>query len=477
MKSNHLYLLFIFLFFFSCNGSELQESNDETNLTIFFINDQHGKLDNFAKIKVIIDEERENNNVIVACSGDIFSGNPVVDNHPQKGFPMIDLMNRIGFDISVIGNHEFDYGQDILKARMEQAEFDWICANVNASNSVLPEPAPYKTLTIDGLKITFLGLVETYGKPGAIIPSTHPWRVKNLEFTKPEVEVANYSDLKQQENADLLVALTHLGHDGGSKYFGDYKLAQQFPFFDLILGGHSHRKIDTKINNIPVFQTGYDLHNLGKVMLKIKGKEISSVQIDLIDLDTYQQYDEALKSVIDEYNNLPELKEIVGFSHRNHEIRQVGCFYVDALMGEMKVDVSFQNTGGVRAGIDEGDITKREIYEMDPFSNGSVIYSLTAREIKEFLVGSASGFYYSGIQISQNGNEIVITDKNGVIISDDKVLTVGINDYIPAVHEAFFPDNGDIQSSTTAETIIRYLQDVNEQVDYPDCDHYFRYQN
>ncbi len=150
-------------------------------------------------------------NVLLVCSGDIFSGNPVVDNHPEKGFPMIDLMNKVGVDVSVFGNHEFDYGEAILKDRFNQSQFNWICANVEMDNSGIPEPDEYKTITVDTLKVNFLGLVETNGKEDDIIPSTHPWRVENLTFQKYTSVIANYSQVKESENSDLYIALTHLG--------------------------------------------------------------------------------------------------------------------------------------------------------------------------------------------------------------------------------------------------------------------------
>lgn len=84
------------------------------NLTIFYINDQHGEINNFSKIKHIIDQEKKLTKVLLVCGGDVFSGNPIVDNYTPKGYPMIDIMNRVGFDVSVIGNHEFDYGEDVL---------------------------------------------------------------------------------------------------------------------------------------------------------------------------------------------------------------------------------------------------------------------------------------------------------------------------------------------------------------------------
>jgi 5'-nucleotidase/UDP-sugar diphosphatase len=453
------------------------DKKDEKNLTIFFINDQHGQIDNFSKIKQIVDAEKQENNVILACSGDIFSGNPVVDNYENKGYPIIDIMNQIGFDISAIGNHEFDYGVSLLKERMEQAEFDWICANINMGSTGIPEPLEYKTIDIDELKITFLGLIETSGKQNAIIPSTHPWKVQDFIFEKPEDVVNEYANVKEQENADLYIALTHLGYDGYGVMLGDIQLAQQFPYFDLIIGGHSHDVVDTVVNNIPIFQAGDYLNYLGKIEMSVKNKHVKSIDYELIDLNNYTNYDIELKAVVDGYNNsMSDLSNVIGYAYGYHQRYQVGCFYTDALRNVMNVDLSFQNTGGIRADLDNGDITKREIYEIDPFNNGTIIYNMTISEIKTFLTGSASGFYYSGMQIEQIGSDIQIKDLNGNLLSDDSVISVGINDYIPAVHDTYFPTSGVIQSLTSAETIIYYLENINDQVDYTDNYCYFRYQ-
>ena len=479
MKKIFIILLAIFSVV-NCSKDDENNISDETltkNLTIFFINDQHGQLDKFSEIKYIVDKERQNTNVIVACSGDMFSGNPVVDNYPEKGYPMIDIMNRVGFDISVIGNHEFDYGELVLKDRLEQADFDWVCANVDMGSTGIPEPFEYITLSIDNLNVTFLGLLETNGKEDATIPSTHPWKVQNLTFERPENVVSRYANIKEQENSDLYIALTHLGHTRYGGELGDFQLAEQFPYFDLIVGGHSNPLLDTVVNNIPVFQAGSYLNYLGKIELLVKNKKVESVSYELIDLNSYPDYDAELKVVIDGYeNSMSSLNDVIGFSHLYHDRYKVGCFYADALKGKMNVDVSFQNGGGVRSDLNEGNITKREIYEISPFNNGTIIYNMSISEIKAFLKGSASGFYYSGIQIEQIGNDIQIKDLGGDIIADNTVLLVGVNDYIAAVHDSYFPTNGNTQSLTAAETIISYLENVNSQVDYPGCSHYFRYQ-
>jgi 2',3'-cyclic-nucleotide 2'-phosphodiesterase (5'-nucleotidase family) len=366
----------------------------------------------------------------------------------------------------------------VLAERMMQSSFPWVCANVDMSGTGIPQPFEYSTISLDGLDITFLGLLETYGKAGAVIPSTHPLKVQGIHFEHPENVITEYSALKTSEDADLYIALTHLGHDGYYGSMGDFQIAHQYPYFDMIIGGHSSYLIDTLVNHIPVFQAGKNLEYLGKIELVVRDGRIEEYSSELIDLGAYTEHDPELQANIDAYYSSMEevLNKVVGYSHRTHERHQLGCFYTDALRERLGVDITFQNHGGIRSGIDEGDITVEEIYAMDPFQNGAVIYEMSAADIKNFLEGSGAGFYYSGVSIEQSGTEIELRYPDGTLISDNTSLTVGINDYIPAVHEAFFPATLSRQPYTTAEAIIYYLENIHSQLDYIGCSRYFRYQ-
>ncbi|MCD6353961.1 MAG: 5'-nucleotidase C-terminal domain-containing protein [Prolixibacteraceae bacterium] len=257
-------------------------------------------------------------------------------------------------------------------------------------NSGVPQSPAFVTLTVGNVKATLLGLIETSGKSNAIIPSSHPWKVKDFIFMKANDIVTNFLNTKNSENADLFIALSHLGYNGGDGKMGDLQLASKNYFFDLIIGGHSHQQIDTTVNTIPIFQAGAYLHNLGKIELILQNRKIQSVNYHLIHLDNYTEYDAPLAELIDNYENLPELDEVIGHAAQNLSRPQVGCFYTDALRIQMNVDVAFQNTEGVLAGLKKGDITKREIYEISPFNNGTIIYKMTVAQIKEFLIGSGS---------------------------------------------------------------------------------------
>ncbi|NOQ92539.1 MAG: hypothetical protein GQ552_07475 [Flavobacteriaceae bacterium] len=480
MKKIFTLFLFVFLSIISCTTDNDNVVNIPTepitkNLTIFIVNDIHGQIDNFSKVKYIIDKERQKTNVIITSGGDIFSGNPIVDNYPEKGYPIIDIMNRVGFDVSVIGNHEFDYGETNLKNRINQANFNWVCSNVEMNSSGIPQPFEYTTISVDNLKVTFLGLIETDGKNDAIIPSTHPWRVKNLTFERPENVVSKYSKIKEQEDSDLYIALTHIGYSKNNGKLGDYQLAEQFPYFDLIIGGHSHSKVENTVNNIPIFQAGGYLKNLGKIELTITDKKIESIEYELIDLSSRSEHDSELKKIIEDYNDNPFFNEIVGYSHLNHDKPQVGSFIAEAIRAKLNVDLTFQNTGGVRSSLNFGDITKREIFEILPFNNPTMIYEMTVAEVKTFLKESGSGFYYSGVKFENSNGSIDVKDLNGNIIPDNTILSVGLNDYIPAVYDVYFPNNGIVQPQTDAETVISYLEEINSEVNYSNSN-YFKFQ-
>ena len=464
-------VILVFLLLISCRRETFEPEPELDTLTIFSINDAHAQIDNFARIKHIVSSAEAMGNVLVVSAGDNFSGNPVVDNYPAKGYPIIDLMNECGLDVSVLGNHEFDYGQESLRDRIMQSDFTWVCANVDMRSTVIPQPNSYVTLLSGDRRITFIGFVETYGSPTMIIPSTHPGKLEGITFYNAFDIMSIFSAIKSLENSDMVVALSHLGTNA------DYYIARNYPFFNLLIGGHSHQLVDTVIGSTTVVQAGSYLHWLGKVTVIFQNNFIQSIDYQLINLDNYPEEDSYTRSMIDAYNDQPELYETIGYSDTYmSKDGSLGCFYTDALRTEMGTDVSFQNTGGIRADIDAGDITPYEIYSTDPFNNGAVTYTMTIGQIKNFLIGSASGFYYSGINIGNDGSGgIIIRDLSGNILDDASVVTVGINDYIPAVYPDLFPDNAVTSSKTCAEIIIDYLKSLSLHINYEDCYCFYRY--
>jgi len=461
----------------SCESRK--KSEGKSDITIFFINDHHSQIGNFSKIKHIIDEAEEKGNIIIASAGDMFSGNPIVDFYEEKGYPVIDLMNRIGFDVATLGNHEFDYGQEILQDRIDQAEFEIISANMISASPMLEQTPPDVTISSGDLEISFVGVVETNGKPGAVIPSTHPGRLENVSFVNAGDMLDDYTDFKENTDSDLLILISHLGHNCNANETCDYTVAKNFPFFDAILGGHSHSIQDTTINGVHIYQTGSYLNYLGKVKFTVQDRKIVSEEFELISLDDYPEYDNELQGIIDDYNNNPSFSEVIGtnnsFLRRN---RTVGCLYTDALRIYTGADMSIQNPGGIRSDLDEGDITLLDIYAIDPFGNELLRYELSVADITRFLSETGAGFYFSGVNIeADNAGRITISDDLGNAYDENHVLSVAINDYIPMVYEDYFPEPAEDYQMTTAEAIIAYIRSLSEPVHYESCDRYFRYED
>jgi 2',3'-cyclic-nucleotide 2'-phosphodiesterase (5'-nucleotidase family) len=471
---HNLLVIVVSFFVVACSKYEYTPTetpqNEVKELTIFHINDIHGSIDNFSKIKFIVDQEREISNVLFVCAGDTFSGNAVVDQYEEKGFPMIDLMNRVGIDIATLGNHEFDYGEENLKNRISQSNFDWLCANINTQNSSIEQPLAYKSLAIGNTKVTLLGLIQTKENNNRVIPSTHPLRVKNFTFFNYTEIISDYSNLKETEQSDLYIALTHLGEST------DTSIARNNPYFDMIIGGHSHSRVNKKVNNTYIYQAGSKLNNLGKIKVLIDTEGNVTTEYELIDLSTITEYDSSTQQIIQNYNENPDLDLVIGYSEAYHNSSEVGNFYTYALLNELNADLTFQNTGGIRNSLDKGDITKREIYAIDPFNNGSTTYSMTIGEIKQFLKNSGEGFYYAGLNIEQSGNSILIKNNDGDILDDTTSITLGLNDFIPAVYDSYFTQTPTYKPYTTAEAIINYLEKNSTPINFTNYNNYFKYE-
>ncbi|MDD4730113.1 MAG: metallophosphoesterase, partial [Dysgonamonadaceae bacterium] len=222
----------------SCGTSrKVAELPKAKTLEILAVNDIHAALDNFPRLAFMADSLRNiYPDLLLVSGGDNQTGNPVNDQYPEKGMPIIELMNALNFDMSAVGNHEFDSRLAGFEHITHKANFDFLCANI-----ILPKEAdfrikPYKIIeTPDGIKIAIVSVLHINNTG---IPDTHPDNVKGVTFKDP-IEIANdYLFLK--DSCDVFVMLNHFGFEN------DVMLAKQLPTntVDVIIGGHSHTKID-----------------------------------------------------------------------------------------------------------------------------------------------------------------------------------------------------------------------------------------
>ena len=440
----------------------------QETVVIFAINDPHSEIENFAKIKPLIDAEKaKNEKVYFVSGGDLFSGNPIVDYHKDKGYPMIDMLNKTQLDVSVIGNHEFDYGQAILNDRLDQANFPFICDNVSGGTGKLGNIQGSTIITKDSFSIAFVGVVET-GSPGGY-PLTHPKKIQGLSFTEGLDSFENYKDLKINDDVDLIVALTHYGS------YKDEEILENYDFVDLVIGGHNNQEYGVAYANGYKVMSGVNLEKISKTTLTVTNKQITNFKFELINLsDPNLTIDNSLSIDIDTYFNNPNFYTNIGSSLSTLSGNSTGCFYTDALQVISDSDMVIQNSGGIRDRIYEGIITPFSIYSIDPFGNGFDTYTMTVSELRNFLNEYPSSFSYSldaSFKVFKNENNEFIFFKNDILLLDNSQVTLSLNDYISSVFPNLLPTNPSYSFPfTTADYIIEYLTNHTDQpIDYLDC--------
>jgi 5'-nucleotidase/UDP-sugar diphosphatase len=440
----------------------------QETIVIFAINDPHSEIENFSKIKPLIDAEKaKNKKVYFVAAGDLFSGNPIVDYHKDKGFPMIDMLNKTALDVSVIGNHEFDYGQEILNDRIAQANFPFILDNFSGGTGELANIKGSATITKDDFSIAFVGVVET-SSPGRY-PLTHPKKIEGLSFTEGLDSFEAYKDLKTTDNVDLIVALTHYG---SSK---DDEILDKYEYIDLVIGGHNNREYGVAYANGYKVMSGVNLNKISKTTLTVKNKKIINFEFELIDLrDQNLAIDRNLSEDIAGYFDNPSFYTNIGSSRSQLTTTSTGCFYTDALQKISGSDMVIQNFGGVRDVIYEGTITPFSIYSIDPFGNGFDTFSMTVAQLRNFLNEYSSSFTYSldtSFTIQKNDDNTFIFLKDGNLLADSDSITLSLNDYISNVLPDLFPARPTFSYPlTTADYLIEYLTDyVTEPIDYVGC--------
>ena len=257
-------------------------SSKTKKITILHTNDVHSHIDPFgpddgrnankggvARRATLVDAIRkENPNTLLLDAGDIFQGTPYFNYY--GGELEFKLMSMLKYDVATIGNHDFDNGIDGLYAQIPHAKFDFVSANYDFSNTVMDTHVkPYKIIVKDGIKIGIFGLGIKLD--GLVDKNMY----KETVYLDPIEKAQDMSRLlKEEQNCDLVICLSHIGYDykKDSDKVSDLKLARATKDIDLIIGGHTHTFLPEPTieknsigKNVLVNQVGcYGLY-LGKV--------------------------------------------------------------------------------------------------------------------------------------------------------------------------------------------------------------------
>ena len=275
--------------------------NKLTKITLLHTNDMHSHIDpfpdsdpkhpglgGFARINALVKRirEEEENTLLLDC-GDIYQGTPYFNFF--KGEAEFKLMSQIGYDASTIGNHEFDNGLVGISSQMGHMNFPFINSNYDFTGTVLEgKVLPYKTFNKGGVKIGIFGLgIELEG-----LVSTKNY--DGVDYIDPIFMAEKMvSILKEKEQCDLIICLSHIGYSSNTGGMCDMKLAQNTSGIDVILGGHSHTLLETamRVRNLDekevvINQVGWAGIALGRIDFYIdkeEGTKLASSTLHSID--------------------------------------------------------------------------------------------------------------------------------------------------------------------------------------------------
>ena len=443
--------------------TESQSVAGDAEIVILSVNDMHASIDQFPKFAAMVDSLRAiYPDLLLFSAGDNRTGNPVNDQYEPVNYPMIELMNRTGFDLCTVGNHEWDANIDALHDDIERAKFPFLCANVSFPADVDLDIEPYETFDFQGIKMAVVGLIEVRHDD---IPGTHPDNVARVNFKRPGVVLPEYQRLRNGN--DVVILLSHCGLED------DMVLAQANPWLDVIIGGHSHTLVEhpSLTNGVLITQSGSHLRYATLVKIKVKDHKVVAKEGIVLNVNAVRNENAEIKRVVNEFNDAPALNEAIAVAKTKFETpEELGSMLCDAIREGSGADFAFQNTGGVRVNyLKKGPITIKDVYSIDPFNNEVIVFQMTGAQLKKFILNTYrknGGYpsYVSGMKYTVNGenNTVWIDDAS---FSTHNVYKVAMNSYMASTVNIESVDDGYSTFKTSEEMMIEFLRRYKE-VDY-----------
>jgi len=321
----------------------------------------------------------------VMLAGDFLSSS--VESTIFQGEQMIAALNAAGLDLATLGNHEFDFGLDVLLRRMREAKWQWVVSNVVDAQTGQPlgGAAPYVVRTFGPLKVGFIGLCLTSeGMPAD--------RLAGIRLIDPIEAAARYLPILRKEDVQVVVALTHLS------FADDRALAERFPEIDLIIGGHEHFPITAFHGRTLISKSGSDAKAVARIDVNRRGLAPVERFYELIPITSAIEDDPETARVVAAYEAKlgPELAKEVAVSRvplagtalrlRASETN-LGDLVADAVRAAANAEIAIVNSGGIRGDRDHppGPILRRTLIEIHPFGNVVCTIAIAGRTILQAL--------------------------------------------------------------------------------------------
>lgn len=431
----------------------------QKDIVVLYTNDVHCAIDNnigYAGLATYKAEMEKDNFVVLVDAGDAVQGDTI--GTVSKGEYLVDIMNEVGYDFCVLGNHEFDYGTDVLASLLEKADAQYLNATITYTgkgNNLLGNTVPYAIERYGYLDVAFIGV----STPESITKSTPRYFMEGDEFVYDFAAgdalystVQSVVDEVRAKGADIVIVISHLGVEEGSEPNRATDLIANTTGIDALIDGHSHTTApfelvaDKSGKKVVYTQTGTKLNNIGKLTISkdgsIKAELIAEAEKDAdvtAFIDNIKSEYESLVNTVVAYTSveLSVADENGVRAVRNRETA-IGDLCADAYRAVADTDIAFVNGGGIRATIKQGDITTANMISVHPYGNYLCSCYATGAEILDALehsvVNTSAVAAQDGKAVGESGGFLQVsglkftidTSVPSSVKKDDKGLFVAV---------------------------------------------------
>jgi 5'-nucleotidase/UDP-sugar diphosphatase len=469
------------------------------HLVIFHLNDTHGHVwpfddgetGGFARIATIINETRaeveaEGGDVLFLHAGDVNTGVPESD--LLDAVPDFAVLHYMGADAMVLGNHEFDIDLDTLKMQARVAGFPFISANF-VDRNLFPIFDPYVVKDMGDYSVGILGLTTEQTNV------LEPLYLGNNSIESAYYAVKEYMP-ELEEKTDIQIVLGHLGYyEKGQEpnlpvgYTSSNEIAEDFSNVEVLIDGHSHTLFEEAkvLNSTILTSSGEWGKYLGRIDLWIENGRIVDFESKQIKIDNTIEADPFIEMVANSYYEMgaDELNKVIGTTEvllngERADVRSgetnLGHLITDALLWKTNAEVALQNGGGIRASINKGDITYRDILTVLPFGNTAYTVKLKGSDLKAVADyaatipdGQGSKLHVAGMTFKVEDGKAMNIKVNGVPLDMDKTYDVVTNNYMASGgdgYEMLEDKNGYDTGFVVADIVVEYIQKLGTIEDY-----------
>lgn len=417
-------------------------------LTILHTNDTHDHLEPFDSPKgkalggvarratLFKQIKGQTRNVLILDAGDVFQGTPLFTFF--DGEPDYLTMDQAGYEAIAVGNHDLDNGLSNLQKQARLLKEPPLSINLVGKDGQPLFPG-YRMFEKDGLKIAVIGVIGLNAYE-AIADDKR----KDVFVLDPIPELKK-AVARLRPQSDLVIVLSHSGHEE------EVAMAAKVPGIDVIVGGHSHTKVEkpVEVRNgdrttvvAQAFQWG---EYIGRIDLTVDDGRIQSYHGELVPVGSEIPQDPTIAATVEKYaaQIKAKMSQVVGKtgaeflnSRKNMGDAPIGNLIADAIRAETGTDVGIMNSGGIRASLPKGEITRGMIFSMLPFENRLVTFHAKGEYMQELMdfaasrVGKSGSLQVSGVSFTAKDGKAADVKIAGKPVDPKKLYTVTTIDYL-----------------------------------------------